>query len=67
MNNFGIELSGLTVLIYERTAIVQSHERSVIIRNGRGIGGEFRANRVYVKRKGRWQLVLTQVTRIGPR
>lgn len=62
-----IELLERTVRIYNSTAIVQSHERSIIIRNGRDIGGDFRANRVYVKRNGQWQLVLTQVTRIAPR
>ena len=61
-----IELLERTVRVYKRTAIVQSHERSVIIRDGRDIGGNFRANRVYVKRDGRWQLVLTQGTRIAP-
>jgi uncharacterized protein (TIGR02246 family) len=62
-----IELLERTVRIYDDTAIVQSHERSIIIRDGRDIGGDFRANRIYVKRDGRWQLVLTQVTRIAPR
>ena len=62
-----IELLERTVRKYKSTAIVQSRERSIIMRNGRDIGGDFRANRVYVKRNGRWQLVLTQVTRIAPR
>jgi uncharacterized protein (TIGR02246 family) len=55
-----------SVRIYANTAIVLSHERATIIRNGQDIGGDFRANRVYVWRDGRWQLVLTQVTRIAP-
>jgi hypothetical protein len=62
-----VELLDRAVRIYDNTAIVQSHERSIIIRNGRDIGGDFRANRVYIKRDGRWQLVLTQATRIAPR
>ena len=61
-----VELLERTVRIYDNTAIVQSHERSIIIRNGRDIGGDFRANRVYIRRDGRWQLVLTQATRIAP-
>lgn len=62
-----VELLERTVRIYDKTAIVQSHERAVIIRNGHDIGGDFRANRVYIKRDKRWQLVLTQVTRLAPR
>jgi len=59
-----VELLERSVRIYDGTAIVLSHERAVIMRNGKDIGGNFRANRVYVVRQGRWQLVLTQVTRI---
>ena len=62
-----VELLERTVRIYDKAAIVQSHERAVILRNGEDIGGDFRANRVYIKRDGRWQLVSTQVTRIAPR
>ena len=61
-----VELLERTVRVYDGTAIVLSHERAVIMRNGKDIGGNFRANRVYVERQGRWQLVLTQVTRIAP-
>jgi ketosteroid isomerase-like protein len=61
-----VELLERSVRIYGVTAIVFSHERATIIRNGKDIGGEFRANRVYVSRDGRWELVLTQVTRIAP-
>ena len=59
-----VEIIDRTVRVYNGTAIVLSHERSTIIRNGQNIGGDFRANRVYAKRDGRWQLVLTQATRI---
>jgi uncharacterized protein (TIGR02246 family) len=61
-----VELLARSVRVYGVTAIVFSHERAIIIRDGKDIGGEFRANRVYVRRDGRWQLVLTQVTRIVP-
>jgi len=61
-----VEIVDRTVRVYDGSAIVLSHERSKIIRNGQNIGGDFRANRVYVKRDGRWQLVLTQATRITP-
>lgn len=59
-----VEILELTVRLYGNTAIVQSRERSTIIRNGQDIGGDFRANRIYIKRDSRWQLVLTQATRI---
>ena len=62
-----VEVLERTVRLYGNTAIVRSRERSTIIRNGQDIGGDFRANRVYIKRDGRWQLVLTQATRIVPR
>jgi len=61
-----VEIVDRTVRIYDGNAIVLSHERSKIIRNGQNIGGDFRVNRVYVKRDGRWKLVLTQATRITP-
>jgi len=60
-----VDLLERSVRIYGISAIVFSHERATIIRDGKDIGGEFRANRVYVSRDGRWQLVLTQVTRIA--
>ena len=59
-----VELLDRSVRVYDGTAIVLSHERATIIRNGQNIGGDFRANRVYIRRDGRWQLVLTQVTRV---
>ena len=61
-----VEIVDRTVRVYDGSAIVLSHERSKIIRNGQNIGGDFRVNRVYVKRDGRWKLVLTQATRITP-
>jgi len=61
-----VELLERSVRVYGVTAIVFSHERATIIRNDKDIGGEFRANRVYVRLDSRWQLVLTQVTRIVP-
>ena len=51
-----LEILDRTVRIYDGTAIVLSHERSKIMRNGQNIGGDFRANRVYVRRDGQWQL-----------
>jgi uncharacterized protein (TIGR02246 family) len=59
-----VELLDRSVRVYDGTAIVLSHERATIIRNGQNIGGDFRANRVYIRRDGRWQLVLTQATRV---
>ncbi|HEX9160131.1 MAG TPA: nuclear transport factor 2 family protein [Thermoanaerobaculia bacterium] len=61
-----VEILERTVHLYGHTALVLSHERSRIIRNGEDIGGDFRVTRVYVTRQGRWQLVSTQATRISP-
>jgi hypothetical protein len=61
-----VETLERTVHMYGHTALVLSHERSSIIRNGEDIGGDFRVTRVYVTRQGRWQLVSTQATRISP-
>jgi hypothetical protein len=55
-----------TVRLFGPVALVVSHERSSIIRNGQDIGGDFRMTRVYVIRAGRWQLVSAQATRISP-
>ena len=60
-----VELLDRTVHVYERTALVLSHERAHIIRNGQEIGGELRMTRVYVLRDERWQLVLAQATRLS--
>jgi uncharacterized protein (TIGR02246 family) len=60
-----VETLERTVRLFDGAAIVPSHERSVIMRNGQNIGGEFRVTRVYVKRDGRWVLVVTHATRIS--
>ena len=54
-----------SVRLHGETAIVSSRERSIIIRNGVDIGGDFRVSRVYVHRQSRWQLVLTHATRVA--
>ena len=59
-----VENLARSVRLYDNTAIVLSHERSTIIRNGQDIGGNFRMNRVYIRRDERWQLVLAHATRI---
>lgn len=59
-----LEIVERSVRLYGDTAIVLSRERSVIIRNGSDIGGDFRASRTYVFREKQWRLVLTHVTRV---
>jgi len=61
-----VEILERTVRLYDSTAIVLSRERSTIIRNGQNIGGDFRVDRVYIRRDGRWQLVLTHATPVAP-
>ncbi|MBA3961150.1 MAG: nuclear transport factor 2 family protein [Chthoniobacterales bacterium] len=61
-----VETLEKSVRLYDNAAIVLARERSTIIRNGQDIGGDFRVNRVYVKRDGQWQLVLTHATRVAP-
>jgi ketosteroid isomerase-like protein len=60
-----VETLERTVRIYNDSAIVFSRERSSIIRNGQDIGGDFRVTRVYIRRDGRWQLVVTHATPVS--
>ena len=60
-----VEILERAVRIYNDSAIVLSRERSTIIRNGQDIGGDFRVTRVYVRRDGRWQLVVTHATPVS--
>jgi Domain of unknown function (DUF4440) len=61
-----VEVLERTVRLYDSAAIVLSRERSTILRNGQNIGGDFRVDRVYIWRDGRWQLVLTHATPVAP-
>ena len=60
-----LELVDRSVRVYGNAALVRSHERSQIIRNGQDIGGDFRVTRVYIQHEGHGQLVSTQATRIA--
>jgi len=54
------------VRLYGQSALVISRDPAGIVRNGREIGGDLRMTRLYVWRRGRWQLVSAQATRIVP-
>ena len=60
-----VETLERTVRLYDGAAVVLSRERSTIIRNGQSIGGDFRVTRMYIRRDGRWQLVVTHATRVS--
>ena len=60
-----VEILERAVRIYNDSAIVLSRERSTIIRKEQDIGGDFRVTRVYVRRDGRWQLVVTHATPVS--
>lgn len=60
-----VEILERTVRVYNDSAIVLSQERSTIILNGQDIGGDFRVTRVYIRREGRWQLVVTHATPVS--
>jgi ketosteroid isomerase-like protein len=54
----------MVVRIYGNTAVLTARAKSKGILNGKEFGGALRYTRVYVKRGGRWQVVLFQQTRV---
>jgi uncharacterized protein (TIGR02246 family) len=58
------EILERSVVVNGDSALVISHERASIIRNGQEIGGELRMSRTYVRRDGPWQLIYTQATHV---
>ena len=55
-----------TVRVHGDTAIVAGISESKVEYKGRPGGGPLRFTRVYVKRDGRWQMVVSQATRRQP-
>ena len=60
-----MEHADMTVRVYGATAVVVGRTVNDGRRGDRDVSGDFRYTRVYVKRDGRWQVVLAQYTRIA--
>jgi uncharacterized protein (TIGR02246 family) len=56
--------SEMSVRIYGETAVVVGRTSNDGRRGDRDVSGDFRYTRIYVKRRGHWQAVLAQYTRI---
>lgn len=54
----------LKLRTYGKVAVVQSESRGGLVMNGQGDTTLRRFTRVYVKKKGRWQLVATHISRV---
>ncbi len=57
--------TGTTVRVYGDTAVVQGRTHSSVVARGRQIKGDFQYVGIWVRRNGRWRIVLTQATRIA--
>ena len=57
--------TGATVRVYGQIAVVQGRTHSSVMAGGRQIEGDFQYVGVWVRRNGRWRIVLTQATRIA--
>jgi ketosteroid isomerase-like protein len=53
----------LTVRVYGDTAVVSGLSDSSVTYNGKPSGGALRFTRVYVKRDGRWVMIVSHATR----
>jgi ketosteroid isomerase-like protein len=53
----------VTVRVYGDTAVASGTSDSTVALNGRPQGGALRFTRVYVKRDGRWMMVVSHATR----
>jgi ketosteroid isomerase-like protein len=58
-------IAEVQVRVYGNTAVVTSHATLKGQRQGRDISGQFRGIDVYVNKRGRWQVVAAQATRIA--
>ena len=58
-------LDDMLVRIFGDTAVVTARSTPKGTMNGKDFGGPIRYSRVYVKRDGRWQVVMFQMTRIA--
>ena len=59
----GVVVSEFTVRVYGDTAIAAGKSESTVTINGRPQGGALRFTRVYVRRNGRWIMIVTHATR----
>jgi ketosteroid isomerase-like protein len=58
-------IADVQVRVYGNTAVVTSHATLKGRRQGHDISGQYRGIDVYVNRRGRWQVVAAQATRIA--
>ena len=61
-----LEFSDVKVRVYGDTAVVNTTENLKGHLGATDISGQFRSVRVWVKRKGQWQSVSNQFTRVAP-
>ena len=59
-----VSFDEVNVRLYGGTAVATYHAANKVQFKGQEIGGQFRVTVTLVKKKGRWQLVAAQVTRI---
>lgn len=57
-------LDDMVIRIFDNTAVVTARSTPKGTLNGKDFSGPIRYSRVYVKRAGRWQVVMFQMTRI---
>jgi ketosteroid isomerase-like protein len=56
----------LTVRVYGDTAVASGLSDSTVTYNGKPSGGALRFTRVYVRRDGRWVMIVSHATRRNP-
>ena len=59
-----LELIERTVRIYGNTAVMLTHERADIVRNGEQVGGDIRITRIYKRFKTGWRVIATHASAI---
>jgi ketosteroid isomerase-like protein len=59
-----ITADDIRVRIYGNTAIVTGHTEVRGQHEGRGVAGDYRYTRVYLRKAGRWRVVSSHSTRI---
>jgi ketosteroid isomerase-like protein len=60
-----VNVEGMKVRVFGETAIVTGCETEKSRYQGRDMSGQYLWTDVFVKRKGRWQAVASQTTRVG--
>ena len=64
LNILSIQTEDLNVSVYEGTAVATYRTEMAASFRGQDRGGRFRTTAIYSKHRGRWELVLQQLTRI---